>query len=178
MNSFFVLSSADLIESLKFNVLISGKNLWALEISPVILFITLLTIGIANVLGIGVTSPIHRAARLGAKTGTGKIYRFKPLNLQYCNIKSLKVIESVPISILTHGFLSIERTKYFKTSLTLIGLTELLIHFGATIIGNFSLKCLSISKDADPEPIIGPAQNSVVGNDCLRISPTSIRLFK
>ena len=52
------------------------------------------------------------------------------------------------------------------------------IHFGATIIGNFSLRCLSISNDAEPDPIIGPALSSVVGRDLLSIFPTSILLDK
>ena len=42
------------------------------------------------------------------------------------------------------------------------GLTSLLIHLGATIIGNFSTKSRTISKDAEPDPIMILERKTVV----------------
>ncbi len=44
------------------------------------------------------------------------------------------------------------------------------------MMGNLSDKYLSISKDAEPEPITTPALNSIVGTpEFLKISPVILR---
>ena len=49
-------------------------------------------------------------------------------------------------------------------------------HLGVTITGRRSVRYLSISNDADPEPITTPALSSIVGTpDARRISPVSAR---
>jgi hypothetical protein len=53
---------------------------------------------------------------------------------------------------------------------------RLLTHRGVTITGSRSVRYRSISKDAEPEPMITAARSTVVGTPLAsRISPTSLR---
>ena len=53
--------------------------------------------------------------------------------------------------------------KYQSTSRIAIGCVRFETHFGVVMTGKRCVKCRSISKDAEPEPIIIPARISITG---------------
>ncbi|MGY1718214.1 hypothetical protein ACI8AG_04085 [Blastococcus sp. SYSU DS0552] len=69
-----------------------------------------------------------------------------------------------------------QATRYRSTSRIAIGWIRLCTHRGVTITGNRSVRCRSISKDADPEPRTTAARSTTVGTpEPSRIAATSAR---
>ncbi len=69
-----------------------------------------------------------------------------------------------------------EPTRYRSTSRTAMGWIRTSTHRGVIITGSRSVRCRSISKDTDPEPMMTAAWSTVVGTpEASRISPTSRR---
>ena len=114
---------------------------------------------------IGVTRWIHNELNLGVSTGTDTIHRRRSFNASATNwITSRYVTTSVPpmsnVSPTVRGSAR-HSTRYLSTSPTAIGWHFVDTHRGVTITGNRSTRYRKISNDADPEPTIIAARNTV-----------------
>ncbi len=136
------------------------------------------TSGRASLEGKGVTRPTHRDDSSGVSTGTATTTRRgRPATSAYVAIISRYVNTSGPptsITSLRAAVLEARPTSQRSTSRTEMGWQRLSTQRGVTIAGRTSTRYRSISKLADPDPMMSAARSSVTGTGpSARTRPTA-----
>lgn len=128
----------------------------------------------------GVTSPIQWLDRRGVSIGTGRMSRCgRPATSANPRIMSRYVMMSGPPmskARCTSSGISALPTRYRSTSRTAIGWIRVETQLGVTMTGSRSVRYRSISKDAEPEPMMTAARSTVTGTPASsRMRATSAR---